>query len=246
MCCLVRLVLVAIQLIPFVVTNLFSFSEISWGCRDGSLLRCGFTIWRAYFFKVIWVPITSHQGVPTILWGVPGHHPGDWWKPQVAGALLDLANLRLYEVTFAGLRLETRIWWHRWVGILESPEKNMDRVRKVLVAYSQRNGGDCFKGYTCSRVVRCSFSGENEQYIQTYFVIKHPSDVAVLGSNTNHFAKAWPTLRCQDFNECVFGCILVWLYIWFLILGRMYETYTQRQTHTHTYLHTYMHTRTHT
>ena len=46
--------------------------------------------------------------------------------------------------------------------------KNMDRVRKVLVAYSQRDGGDCFKGYTCARVVRCFFSGENKQYIQTY------------------------------------------------------------------------------
>lgn len=71
-------------------------------------------------------------------------------------------------------------------------------------------------------------------------------DVAVLGSNTNHFATAWPTLRCQDFNECLCIWMYLGLVIWFLILGRMYETFTQRQTHTRIHTHIYIHTCIHT
>ena len=186
----------------------------------------------------------KNQGVPNY-WVVPGHHPGD--VETSFGPYWTQKNLRLYEVTFAGLYTSKRGYGDGWVEILKSPEKIWTE-RKVLVAYIQRNGGDGYLCKSCKMFLLwwkwtihtglfCHYSSKQ---CGTLFV-----DVAVLGSNTNHFATAWPTLRCQDFNECLCIWMYLGLVIWYLILGRMYETFTQRQTHTHTHTYTHIYTYIH-
>lgn len=84
----------------------------------------------------------KNQGVPNY-WVVPGHHPGD--VETSFGPYWTRKNLRLYEVTFAGLYTSKRGYgdgcgWRSW-----NLRKKIWTERKVLVAYIQRNGGDGFK-----------------------------------------------------------------------------------------------------